>query len=293
MSWASKLARQYRVENGKGFRLKDCDPSDQGNLHSKKDSLELLRTGIARMAELQDKLFAQDRWAVLLIFQALDAAGKDGTIKHVMTGLNPQGCEVSSFKSPSNEELDHDYLWRCARRIPERGRIGIFNRSYYEEVLVVRVHSKLLHSQKIPAQLMTDDIWKQRYQDIHGFERYLGRNGVVIRKFFLHVSKEEQKKRFLERLDKPEKNWKFSAADVRERGHWDEYQKAYERMIRHTATKDAPWYVVPADHKWFTRIVVAAAVVETLEGLGLAYPTVRPQERKELQAARTVLEGEK
>jgi PPK2 family polyphosphate:nucleotide phosphotransferase len=238
-------------------------------------------------------LYAQDSWAVLLIFQAMDAAGKDGTIKHVMSGVNPQGCQVTSFKSPSAEDLDHDYLWRCVKSLPARGHIGIFNRSYYEETLVVRVHPEFLEKQKVPPELVTKDIWKERYKDIRSFERYLTRNGVVIRKFFLHVSKKEQKKRFLDRLENPEKNWKFSANDAKERGFWDDYMQAYEDMIRHTATKDAPWYVVPADNKWFTRLVVAAAVVGTLGSLDLRYPKVGAEKLKEFAAAkRSLLAGE-
>jgi len=244
---------------------------------------------VEALAELQDMLYAQDSWAVLLIFQAMDAAGKDGTIKHVMSGVNPQGCQVTSFKSPSSEDLDHDYLWRCVKNLPPKGHIGIFNRSYYEETLVVRVHPEYLERQKIPPELVTKDIWNERFKDIRGFERYLTRNGVVIRKFFLHVSKKEQKKRFLARLDNPEKNWKFSASDLKERAFWDDYQEAYEDMIRHTATEDAPWYVVPADNKWFTRVVVAAAVVSTLGSLDLAYPKVGPEKLKELAAARRAL----
>jgi PPK2 family polyphosphate:nucleotide phosphotransferase len=236
-------------------------------------------------------LYAQDRWAVLLIFQAMDAAGKDSAIKHVMSGINPQGCQVFSFKSPSAEELDHDFLWRTNRRIPERGRIGIFNRSYYEEVLVVRVHQDLLEKQKLPPSLVNKKIWKERFEDINACERYLSRNGVLIRKFFLNVSKEEQKKRFLQRLDNPDKNWKFSVADARERGHWDEYMEAYEDMIRNTATKHSPWYVVPADTKWFTRLVVAAGVIDALDGLDLSFPMVDEEKRKELATARAVLEG--
>jgi PPK2 family polyphosphate:nucleotide phosphotransferase len=234
-------------------------------------------------------LYAQDRWTVLLIFQAMDAAGKDGAIKHVMSGVNPQGCQVVSFKGPSAEDLDHDYLWRCTTHLPERGRIGIFNRSYYEEVLVVRVHAALLRKQKLPPELITEDIWKDRFRDIRRFERYLSHNGVLIRKFFLHVSPKEQKKRFLERFDNPEKNWKFSAADVRERGYWQDYMSAYEAMIRHTATEDAPWYVVPADNKWFTRVVVAAAVIDALASLDLHYPEVDEEKRKELALARQAL----
>ena len=243
-------------------------------------------------AELQEKLYAQDRWALLLIFQAMDAAGKDSTIKHVMSGVNPQGCQVYSFKAPSDEELDHDFMWRTTCRLPERGRIGIFNRSYYEEVLVVRVHPELLARQRLPAKLMTRDIWRERYEDINAFERYLTRNGVVVRKFFLHVSREEQRQRFLERLDEPEKNWKFSLTDVRERRHWDEYMAAYEDVIRHTSSPHAPWYVVPADHKWFTRLVVVSAILDALSSLDLAFPSVEPDRMKELDAARVALANE-
>lgn len=289
MNWASKLAKPYRVSDGVKFRLKDFDPQDTGELKSKEEAKGLLEKSVAHIEELQDKLYAQDRWCLLLIFQAMDAAGKDGAIKHVMSGINPQGCQVYSFKAPSNEELDHDYLWRTTRNLPERGRIGIFNRSYYEEVLVVRVHPDVLEHEKIPAELRSEDIWKERFQDICSFERYLSRNGTVIRKFFLNVSKKEQKRRFLARLEEPEKNWKFSPEDVREREHWDDYMQAYEDMIRNTATKHTPWYVVPADNKWFTRLVVAAAIVETLDGLKLSYPEVDPQKRKELQAARKAL----
>jgi PPK2 family polyphosphate:nucleotide phosphotransferase len=285
------FAKPFRVTDGEGFRLKDIDPADTLELDSgdKPRAKEALAMGIEALAELQDMLYAQDRWAVLLIFQAMDAAGKDGTIKHVMSGVNPQGCQVTSFKSPSAEELDHDYLWRTMKNLPARGHIGIFNRSYYEETLVVRVHPEFLEKQKLPPELVTKDIWKERYKDIRSFERYLTRNGVVIRKFFLHVSKKEQKKRFLERLENPEKNWKFSASDAREREYWDDYMQAYEDMIRHTATKDAPWFVVPADNKWFTRVVVAAAVVGTLGSLDLKYPTVGEQKLKELTAAKRAL----
>jgi PPK2 family polyphosphate:nucleotide phosphotransferase len=293
MSWASKLAERYRVEDGSKFRLKDFDPGDTGKIHSKEHAEQLLAQSIASLAELQDKLYAQDRWGVLLIFQAMDAAGKDGAIKHVMSGINPQGVQVYSFKTPSSEELDHDYLWRTMQRVPGRGRIGIFNRSYYEEVLVVRVHPDLLKNERIPPSLATKDIWKERFQDINCQERYLARNGIVIRKFFLNLSKKEQKRRFLARLEHPEKNWKFSSADVRERECWDDYMKAYEDMIVHTASEHAPWYVVPADNKWFTRLGVAAAIVDTLEDLKLAYPEVDPEKRKELQAAKAMLEGKK
>ncbi len=286
-----KFAEPYRVTNGKGFRLKDVDPADTGDATSedKPRAKELLETGIQALAELQDVLYAQDRWSVLLIFQAMDAAGKDGAIKHVMSGVNPQGCQVYSFKSPSAEDLNHDYLWRCMKCLPERGRIGIFNRSYYEETLVVRVHPELLAKQKIPQQLITKDIWEERYHDIRHFERYLTRNGVVIRKFFLYVSVEEQKKRFLERLDNPAKNWKFSSGDLRERGSWKEYMEAYEDMICNTATDYAPWYVVPADNKWFTRVVVGAAVIDAISSLDLQYPEVTEGQRKELAAAKEAL----
>jgi len=245
------------------------------------------------MSELQSKLYAQDRWALLLIFQAMDAAGKDGAISHVMSGVNPQGCQVYSFKQPSPEELDHDFLWRTTRCLPERGRIGIFNRSYYEEVLVVKVHPNILADERLPESLVTKDIWKQRYQDIHGFERYLSRNGIVVRKFFLSVSKKEQKQRFLARLEQPDKNWKYSSADVKEREHWDAYMNAYEEMIQNTASDEAPWYVVPADHKWFTRLVVAAAIVDTLEALNLAYPEGDAEKRREIEAAKQLLLGNK
>ncbi len=290
-----KFVSRYRVDNGKHFRLKDYDPGDTAELNdeSKPKSQELLQRGIKRLAELQDVLYAQDRWALLLIFQAMDAAGKDGTIKHVMSGVNPQGVQVCSFKAPSEEELDHDYLWRTTTRLPRRGEIGIFNRSYYEETLVVRVHPEILAKEKMPDELVTKDIWDERFQDICGFERYLHRNGIVVRKFFLHVSKQEQKKRFLERLDNPEKNWKFSAADVKERECWGDYQKAYEDMIANTATKHAPWFVVPADNKWFARLVVAGAVVQALEEMKLSYPKVTGEKLGALTQARAALEGDK
>jgi len=287
---ARKLAEPFRVTDDK-FRLKDIDPADTLEFTSEDKPLakEAIATGIELLAELQDMLYAQDNWAVLLIFQAMDAAGKDGVIKHVMSGVNPQGCQVYSFKTPTSEDLDHDYMWRCVRRIPERGRIGIFNRSYYEETLVVRVHKELLEKQKIPPELVTKGIWEERFQDIRTFERYLSRNGVCIHKFFLHVSKKEQKKRFLERIEEPEKNWKFSANDTRERKYWDDYMDAYEDMIRNTATKTAPWYVVPADNKWFTRVVVAAAVIGVLDNLDLKYPKVSGSKLKELAAAKNGL----
>ena len=292
---ARKFTKPFRITNGKDFRLKDIDPSDTLGYGSedKPRSKEVLATGIEELAKLQDMLYAHDRWAVLLIFQAMDAAGKDGTIKHVMSGVNPQGCEVFSFKSPSAEDLNHDYMWRCLKCLPQRGRIGIFNRSYYEETLIVRVHPEFLEKQKLPPELVTKDIWEERYQDIRSFERYLSRNGMVIRKFFLHVSKPEQKKRFLERLDNPQKNWKFSADDTKEREFWNDYMKAYQDMICSTATKYAPWYVVPADNKWFARVVVAAAVVETLSSLNLKYPKVGKEKLKELAAAKRALLGGK
>ena len=293
MSWASKLSNPYRIEHGKNFRLRDFDPADTGKVDSKEHAVELLEKGVSRMEELQNRLYAQDNWALLLIFQAMDAAGKDGVINHVMSGVNPQGCQVYSFKVPSAEELDHDYLWRTMQRVPERGRIGIFNRSYYEEVLVVKVHSQALKNERIPASLLGKNVWQERYDDIHAYERYLSRNGVVIRKFFLNISQKEQKKRFLERLDDPKKNWKFSAADIHEREYWDDYMKAYEEMVRQTSSKHAPWYVVPADNKWFTRLVVAATIVETLESLNLSYPKVSAAARKQLQAVRAELGSKK
>jgi PPK2 family polyphosphate:nucleotide phosphotransferase len=286
-----KFVGPYCVTNGKKFRLKDIDPNDTGEVTSedKPRAKELLEKGVEVLAELQDVLYAQDQWSILLIFQAMDAAGKDGAIKHVMSGVNPQGCQVFSFKSPSAQDLKHDYLWRCLKCLPERGRIGIFNRSYYEETLVVRVHPELLAKQKIPPQLITKNVWEDRYEDIRNVERYLARNGVVIRKFFLHVSGDEQKKRFLQRLDNPAKNWKFSSADSRERGFWKDYMEAYEDMICNTATEHAPWYVVPADNKWFTRVVVAAAVIDALASLDLSYPKVTQTQRQELAVAREEL----
>jgi PPK2 family polyphosphate:nucleotide phosphotransferase len=284
-----KLAKTFRVDNGKHFRLKDYDPASTGHVHSKEHAEEALQKGILRMTELQDKLYAQDRWSLLLIFQAMDAAGKDGAIKHVMSGVNPEGCQVYSFKAPSEVELQHDFLWRTTRDLPERGRIGIFNRSYYEEVLVVRVHPEILKNEKTPPSLVSKKIWDERFEDIRSFERHMARSGTVIRKFFLHLSKKEQKNRFLARLDAPEKNWKFSSADIHERKYWDDYQKAYEEMIQGTATEHAPWYVVPADNKWFTRLVVSCVIVETLESLDLAYPAVDPEEKKRLAAAKKEL----
>jgi PPK2 family polyphosphate:nucleotide phosphotransferase len=289
---AADLSRPYRIIDGSKFRLKDFDPGDRAGMKDKERAQDALQRGVERLAELQDMLYAQDHHSVLFIFQAMDAAGKDSAIKHVMSGINPQGCQVYSFKAPSAEELDHDFLWRTNRCLPERGRIGIFNRSYYEETLIVRVHQELLERQHLPPALVTRHIWQERFEDINAHERYLARNGVVIRKFFLNVSRKEQKKRFLARLDQPEKNWKFSAADVLERAHWDEYMEAYEDMIRHTATPHAPWYVVPADHKWVTRLIVAAAAVDTLQGLKLHYPELDDAKRQGLKAARAALESE-
>jgi PPK2 family polyphosphate:nucleotide phosphotransferase len=291
---ARKFAKPYRIGKGKSFRLKDIDPKDTGSLGSeaKPRSKEALQNGVKALAALQDKLYAQDRWGVLLIFQGMDAAGKDGAIKHVMSGVNPQGCQVASFKAPSSEELDHDFLWRCNKELPERGRIGIFNRSYYEDVLVVKVHPEFLGAAKIPPRLITKDIWENRYRDIRSYERYLANNGVIVRKFFLHVSHAEQKRRFLERIENPDKNWKFSAADAKERAHWREYMKAYEDMIKETSTEDSPWYVVPADNKWFTRVVVASAVIEALDSLGLHYPEVGPEKLRELASVKKALLAE-
>jgi PPK2 family polyphosphate:nucleotide phosphotransferase len=289
---ARELAKPFRISKGKDFRLKDVDPADTLDFTKEEDkpkAKEALAMGVTALAELQDKLYAQDKWAVLLVFQAMDAAGKDGAIKHVMSGTNPQGCQVYSFKSPSSDDLDHDYLWRCMKSLPNRGHIGIFNRSYYEEVLVVRVHPEFLAKQKLPPRLVGKKIWEERFEDIRNFEQYLSRNGVVVRKFFLHVSKKEQKRRFLERIDDPLKNWKFSSNDANERDFWDDYMEAYEQMIQETATKEAPWYVVPADNKWFTRVVVAGAVIETLDSLDLAYPKVDEVKLTELGAAKKKL----
>ena len=292
MSVASDFSKAYRVDNGRKFRLKDFDPADTSRVESKKAAEKILPRGIERLVDLQDKLYAQNRWAILIILQAMDAAGKDGVISHVMSGVNPQGCQVYSFKQPSVEDLNHDFMWRANKCIPERGRIGIFNRSYYEEVLVVRVHKELLERERMPPSLVTKNIWNERFSDINAYEQYLSRNGVVIRKFFLNLSKEEQKRRFLSRLDEPAKNWKFSTADITERERWDEYMTAYEEMIQHTATPHAPWYVVPADKKWYTRLVVSAAIIDALEELNLRYPTVDDAQRKELKAARRLLEHE-
>jgi PPK2 family polyphosphate:nucleotide phosphotransferase len=290
---ARRFSRPYRIDEGRKFRLQDVDPSDTAGLEgSKRRAQDVLQHGVAHLASLQDRLYAQDRWSVLLIFQAMDAAGKDGTIKHVMSGVNPQGVQVYSFKQPSAEELDHDFLWRTTCRLPERGRIGIFNRSYYEEVLVTRVHPEVLASERLPPSLVGKRIWRERYEDINALERYLARNGTVIRKFFLHVSRKEQKRRFLERLDEPDKNWKFSLSDVKEREHFDDYMEAYQDAIRATATPWAPWYVVPADNKWFTRLVVAAAVVDALDELDLRYPEVDERKKEDLRLARRALLGQ-
>jgi PPK2 family polyphosphate:nucleotide phosphotransferase len=288
-----KLAKTFRVDSGKHFRLKDYDPADTGHGCSEDNAKEALLEGIARTAELQDQLYAQGNWSILLIFQAMDAAGKDGAISHVMSGINPQGCQVYSFKVPTSTDLQHDFLWRTTCSLPERGHIGIFNRSYYEEVLIVRVHPEILKSQKTPPSLVGKKIWKERFEDICCFERHMARSGTVIRKFFLNLSKKEQKKRFLARLDHPEKNWKFSAADIHERKWWDDYQDAYEDMIRNTSTEEAPWYVVPADNKWFTRLVVSCVLVDTLESLNLSYPKVDPAKQKELEAAKKLLTSKK
>ena len=289
-----KYVHPFRVTSGKAFRLKDFDPGDTHGLEmDREEAADLLARGREWLAMEQDVLYAQDRWSLLLVFQAMDAAGKDGTIKHVMSGINPQGCDVSSFKQPSAKELSHDFLWRYAKRVPERGRIGIFNRSYYEEVLVVRVHQDLLKLQKLPPEYVTEKIWDERLADIAHFEDYLTRQGVIVLKFFLNLSKKEQKKRFMKRLDDPDRNWKFSASDVRERRYWDDYMHAFEDVIRATATDRAPWYVVPADNKWFSRLVVAAAIVEVVESLDLAYPTLDAAAKKELAAARAELAAEK
>jgi PPK2 family polyphosphate:nucleotide phosphotransferase len=286
----AKFAKKYRVDDPDKFRIEEWDPADTGRLDiDKKEAKDLLAEGVERLSDLQERLYAQDRWAMLLIFQAMDAAGKDSVIEHVMKGVNPQGCEVHSFKQPSQEELDHDFMWRTNRRLPERGRIGIFNRSYYEEVLVVRVHRELLEKEKMPGKLVTMDIWKERFKDIRAFERYLARNGTVILKFFLHVSKEEQKRRFLKRIDNPAKNWKFAIGDVEERKLWDKYMAAYEDMIRNTCRPEAPWFVVPADNKWFTRLVVAAEVVDALDRLDLKFPSVTGEVQGELAKARKIL----
>ena len=287
---SDSVIKRYRIEPGKKFRLRRHDPADTAGLSMEgKEAKQLLRRGVDLLAELQGKLYAQDRWGVLLVFQAMDAAGKDGTIKHVLSGINPQGVQVYSFKGPSAEELDHDFLWRTMKCVPERGRIGIFNRSYYEEVLVVRVHPEFLAGQKLPPKLLSKNIWEERFEDINAFERYLTRNGILVLKFFLNVSKKEQKRRFLERLDMPDKNWKFSINDAKERGFWDDYMHAYEDMIQETSTDWAPWHVIPADNKWFTRLAVAVTVIRALEKLDLAYPVVDDARRKELAAVKKAL----
>ena len=279
---ATRLAEPYCISKGGKFRLKDFDPADTNGVKSKRYAEKLVAESSAIASQMQEMLYAQDRWALLLIFQGMDAAGKDGAIKHVMSGVNPQGCDVYSFKTPTHEELNHDYLWRTHKVMPERGKIGIFNRSYYEEVLVVRVHPQILQSQRLPDGLVTKHIWDERYEDINAFERYLARNGVVIRKFFLHISKAEQKKRFLERLEDSKKNWKFSMDDIKERGFWKDYQEAYEEMIQSTAANHAPWYVVPADNKWFGRLIIASAIVKALDALDLSFPDVDKKKKKEL-----------
>src|SRR5215475_14340848 len=286
---SADLAKPYRVFKGENFRLKHFDPQDTNGMKDKKQAKEILEHSRGLLSEFQEKLYAQDRWSLLLIFQAMDAAGKDGAVKHVMSGINPQGCDVTSFKAPSKEELDHEYLWRAHRVIPSRGKIGIFNRSYYEEVLVVRVHEDLLNGQQLPKELISKRIWEERYEDINNFEKYLTRNGVIVMKFFLHLSKGEQKKRFLERLEMPDKNWKFSMADVKERASWKDYQNAYEEMIQNTATKHAPWYVIPADNKWFTRLAVAGAIIHKLHSLDLQFPEVDDDKKKELAQVRKAL----
>jgi PPK2 family polyphosphate:nucleotide phosphotransferase len=290
---ASHLAEPFCIKKGEKFRLEDYDPADTTGAKNKKAAQDILDARDGVLNHLQEKLYAQDRWALLIVLQAMDAAGKDGVIKHVMSGVNPQGCDVHAFKSPSNEELNHDYLWRSHKCIPERGKIGIFNRSYYEEVLVVRVHPAFLKAEKLPDRLLNKHIWEERYENINDFEQYLTRNGVVVRKFFLHVSKEEQKRRFLERLEDPKKNWKFSRADVTERGFWDDYQEAYDEMIQNTAKKDAPWYVVPADNKWFSQLIVASAIIQALDELDLAFPDVEKEKKRELATVRDSLLAQK
>jgi PPK2 family polyphosphate:nucleotide phosphotransferase len=289
----SQHIAMFRVDKPKQFRLRDCDPTETCGLDiEKNEAKDQLADDVKRLADLQEKLYAHDCWSVLLIFQAMDAAGKDGVIKHVMSGVNPQGCQVHSFKAPSSEELDHDFLWRIARALPERGRIGIFNRSHYEEVLVVRVHRELLEKQKLPPRLVTDEIWQERFDDIREFERHLARNGTVILKFFLHVSKEEQRKRFLDRIEEPAKRWKFNMRDVEERQLWDKYLDAYEETIRNTSTPEAPWHVIPADRKWFTRLAVARTIVERLEFLDLKFPKIDGAALEELKKAREALLAE-
>jgi len=290
---AERIVSPYCITDGKKFRLKDFDPADTNGIKSKKAAQSILESSSQMLAEMQEKLYAQDVWALLLIFQGMDAAGKDGAIKHVMSGINPQGCDVHAFKTPTNEELDHDFMWRAHKAMPGRGKIGIFNRSYYEEVLVVRVHPPLLKAEKLPDELITKHIWEDRYEDINAFEKFLARNGTIIRKFFLHVSKEEQKKRFLERLEDSKKNWKFSMDDIKERKFWDDYQEAYEEVVQNTATKRAPWYLIPADNKWYGRLVIASAIIEVLNGLDLKFPDVDEEKKKELEAIQQALLKEK
>ena len=290
---AERIVSPYCITDGKKFRLKDFDPADTNGIDSKKAAQNMLESSGQMLAEMQEKLYAQDVWALLLIFQGMDAAGKDGAIKHVMSGINPQGCDVHAFKTPTNEELDHDFMWRAHKVMPGRGKIGIFNRSYYEEVLVVRVHPALLKAEKLPDELITKHIWEDRYEDINAFEKFLARNGTIIRKFFLHVSQEEQKKRFLERLEDSKKNWKFSMDDIKERKFWDDYQEAYEEMVQNTATKRAPWYLIPADNKWYGRLVIASAIIDALSGLDLKFPDVDKEKKKELDAIQQALLKEK
>jgi len=291
---AKKFSHKFCVGDGKNFKLTDYDTDPDIDLGPEEKPLvkQTLELGVEALATMQDVLYADDKWSLLLIFQAMDAAGKDGAIKHVMSGVNPQGCQVSAFKAPSSEELDHDFLWRCQRHLPERGRIGIFNRSYYEEVLVVRVHEQILKSQKLPEKFVTDNIWENRYQDIRNFEKYLHRNGTVVIKFFLNVSKNEQKKRFIARIEDPDKNWKFSAADVKERGFWNDYMNAYEEMIKNTSTEDSPWYVVPADNKSYARIVIASAIIHALDKMDLEYPKVSAEKIAELNSVKDALLAE-
>lgn len=292
---AKKFSKQYCVGDGDGFKLKDYETKASFNLGEEGKPLvsQTLQMGVDALATMQDVLYAQDKWSLLLVFQAMDAAGKDGAIKHVMSGVNPQGCQVFSFKAPSSEDLDHDFLWRCQKHLPERGRIGIFNRSYYEEVLVVRVHEAILKNQKLPKELITKDIWEERFQDIRNFEKYLTRNGTIVLKFFLNVSKKEQKKRFIERVDDPDKNWKFSAADAKERGYWDDYMHAYQDLIKNTSTKKSPWYVIPADNKSYARIAIASAIITALDEMNLEYPKVSPEKIAELKAVKQALLDEK
>ena len=292
---AKKFSEQYCVGDGDKFRLEDYKTNVNFDLGPEDKPLvrKTLESGVDALADMQDILYAQDKWSLLLIFQAMDAAGKDGAIKHVMKGVNPQGCQVFSFKAPSAEDMDHDFMWRCQKHLPERGRIGIFNRSYYEEVLVVRVHQQILEGQKLPKKLVSKNIWKERFKDIRNFEEYLARNGTVVIKFFLHVSKDEQKKRFIERVDNPDKNWKFSTADVRERGYWEDYMNAYEDMIKNTSTEKSPWYVVPADKKSYARIVIASAILHALDEMKLEYPKVSKEKIEELQAIKKALLAEK